>query len=123
MDHFNRFDLMQVWALLGSALLMLILLPVGKNIDHLLSLPWIDQTGYYLKNNEFLVNIRHIFLKKYCDCFGICSSIDVDLFRIYMISVSFKNDCSNGGDRNADIGIYHRNFKDKFCACLLLVNG
>ena len=61
--HLKKFDCLNLILLFSTALLMLIFIPVAGSVDQMLSLPWVDHSGYYLRESWFLVKVGHEFLK------------------------------------------------------------
>ena len=61
--HLEKFDYYNIILLFFTALFMLIFIPVAGSVDQWLSLPWVSSSGYYLKENGFLVKVGHEFLK------------------------------------------------------------
>lgn len=61
--HLEKFDRFNIILLFLTALFMFIFIPVAGSIDQMLSLPWVNHSGYYLRENKFLVKVGHEFLK------------------------------------------------------------
>ncbi|WP_227611123.1 MULTISPECIES: phosphatase PAP2 family protein [unclassified Acinetobacter] len=61
--YLEKFDKYNLVLLFSTALLMLIFIPIAGSLDQMLSLPWVNHSGYYLRENQFLVKFGHEFLK------------------------------------------------------------
>ncbi|WP_130803802.1 phosphatase PAP2 family protein [Acinetobacter ihumii] len=57
------FDYVNLALLLCSALILIYFIPVAGLVDQGLSAPWVDGSGYYLRENWLLVRIGHELLK------------------------------------------------------------
>ena len=57
------FDSFNFALLLCSALILIYFVPVAGPLDQLLSAPWVDASGYYLRENWILVHIGHELFK------------------------------------------------------------
>jgi membrane-associated PAP2 superfamily phosphatase len=59
----QQFDLYHLLGLAITGLLMADLVPVAGPVDQWLSRPWVNASGYYLRDNWWLVHIGHQLLK------------------------------------------------------------